>query len=119
MSIETFTESILSKIPVIGKWQGKFFVCLIVLWVRLCERCNFENMAHQGNLNAWTYRKNFAKTFDFVQFNKHLYVYLVEEQVMVFDPCFILKSGKDTEGLGRFWSGGAGKVKKVWKSGTT
>jgi len=32
--------------------------------------------------------------------------------MVVFDPCFINKSGKHTEGLGRFWSGCAGKMKK-------
>ncbi len=112
MSIEILTASILSKMPGVGKWQVKFFVHLVLLWVRLRGRYNFENMARQGNLNVWTYRQNFSKTFDFEQFNTHLYGHLGDERILVFDPCFINKSGKHTEGLNRFWSGCAGKMKK-------
>ena len=104
--------SILSKMPEVGKWQANFFVGLVLLWLRLRGRYNFENLARQGLLSSFTYRKNFTKEFDFQEFNRLLYDSIGEEKIMVFDPSFISKSGKHTEGINRFWSGCAGKVKR-------
>lgn len=112
MNVETLTRSILSKMPEVGKWQTNFFVRLVLVWLRLRGRYNFDNLARQGLLSAFSYRNNFDKEFDFQSFNKLLYDYAGEERFMVFDPSFISKSGKHTAGLGYFWSGCAGKAKR-------
>lgn len=112
MSTRILTESILSKMPDVGKWQFKFFVNLVILWLRLRGRYNFENLARQGLLRSATYRENFGRPFDFQLFNELLYEYVGQERLMVFDPCFINKSGKHTAGVGYFWSGCAGQMKR-------
>ena len=113
MSIETLTESILSKMSSIGKWQRAFFVELVLTWLSLRGRYTFENLSRQSILSAVSYRKWFSKSFDFKQFN-HL---LLEgnthkERLLAFDPSFISKSGKRTYGVGYFWSGSAQAVKR-------
>jgi hypothetical protein len=47
MSIETLTESILSKMSSIGKWQKAFFVQLMLTWLSLRGRYTFENLSRQ------------------------------------------------------------------------
>lgn len=112
MSTKILTESILSKMPDVGKCQRKFFTSLVFLWLRLRGRYNFDNLARQSLLGSATYRDNFGKSFDFQTFNELLYEYVGQERLMVFDPCFISKSGKHTEGLGHFWSGCASQMKR-------
>jgi DDE superfamily endonuclease len=113
MSIETLTESILSKMSSIGKWQSKFFVDLVLIWLRLRGRYSFENLSRQSRLSAVSYRKWFTKGFDFKQFN-HLLLeaHTQKERLWAFDPCFISKSGKHTYGLDYFWSGCAQAMKQ-------
>ena len=97
----------------IGKWQADFFVELVLLWLRLRGRYSFENLARQGRLSAFSYRRWFSESFDFARFN-HLLVqqYAGKEGLIAFDPSFISKSGKHTPGLGYFWSGCAQAMKK-------
>lgn len=113
MSIEILTESILSKMSSIGKWQSKFFVDLVLTWLHLRGRYTFENLSRQSRLSAVSYRKWFSKGFDFKQFN-HLLLeaHTQKERIWAFDPSFISKSGKHTYGLGYFWSGCAQAIKQ-------
>lgn len=113
MSIETLTESILSKMTGIGKWQKDFFVQLVLTWLSLRGRYTFENLARQSLLSAVSYRKWFSKGFDFRAFNHLLLTeYTQKERLLAFDPSFISKSGKRTYGVGYFWSGCAQAVKR-------
>lgn len=113
MSIETLTESILSKMAGIGKWQRDFFVQLVLTWLSLRGGYTFENLARQSPLSAVSYRKWFSKGFDFRAFNHLLLTeYTQKERLLAFDPSFIRKSGKHTCGLGYFWSGCAQAVKR-------
>lgn len=113
MSIETLTRTILEKMDGIGKWQRDFFVNLVLLWLQLRGRYNFENLGRQGLLSALSYRNWFSHNFDFASFN-HLLIehYTGKERIIAFDPSFIAKSGKHTYGLSYFWSGCAQAVKK-------
>ena len=66
-----------------------------------------------ANISEQRYPQQFAKTFDFLSFNKEL----VRTQgsghyVIAIDPSFITKAGKKTPGLGYFWSGQAGQAKR-------
>lgn len=97
----------------IGKWQTDFFLELILLWLRLRGRYNFENLCRQGKFSAFTYRKWFSENFDFTTFNYLLINgYTGKERIIAFDPSFIAKSGKHTYGIGYFWSGCAQAMKK-------
>lgn len=60
----------------------------------------------------------FAKVFDWFEFNFQLVKSTCQKEVIaVFDPCFIQKSGRKTYGLGKFWSGSAGRALKGLEAG--
>ncbi len=113
MSIELLTRTILEKMDGIGKWQSDFFVNLVLLWLELRGRYNFENMSRQGLSSALSYRNWFSKSFDFASFNHLLLThYTGIERILAFDPSFIAKSGKHIYGLSYFYSGCAQAMKK-------
>jgi hypothetical protein len=109
MNVVTLTEQILRKMSGIGKIQFSFFSNLVYQWLSLRGRYTFENLTRQGFLNASGYRKHFSRHFNFAFFN-HLLIeqFGSDEKVAVFDPSYISKSGKHTQGLGKFWSDGIG-----------
>lgn len=100
MSIEVLTRTILEKMDGIGKWQRDFFINLILLWLEVRGRYNFENLSRQGLLSAVSYCNWFSQAFVFAAFN-HLLIehYTGKERIIAFDPSFIAKSGKHTHGL--------------------
>lgn len=113
MSIKILTAKILSKIPKVDKWQEKFIIHLFWLLIAMRGKVNFEQLGRYSKHNEGTFRNNFAKSFDFLSFNQKLIEEVCEKELAIaFDPSFISKSGKQTPGLGYFWSGCAGRSKK-------
>lgn len=113
MNLKKLTTNILTKMPNITKWQKDFMINLFWLLFAYRGRHNFENLARQSDYNESTFRNNYSKSFDFLSFNQALIrEYCSAELVIAFDPSFISKSGKQTPGLGYFWSGCAGLAKK-------
>lgn len=113
MSIETLVKQILSKMPNVGKSQSKFFLHIYSLMFYLRGRYNFENMSRYGEKEEGYYRRWYQSSFDYLAFNTHLLEELPqEERIIALDPSYIPKSGKETEGLGTYWSGSAGLSKK-------
>jgi hypothetical protein len=79
----------------------------------MSDRYNFVNMARYVDFVQSTYRNNFAQPANFLSINLELARdNLSRDLVLAFDPSFLPKSGKCTDGAGRFWSGCAGKAKK-------
>jgi len=112
MSIKTLTEQILNKIPTIGKWQSKFIIHLFSLWLSIRGRHNYINLARYGEYIEDTYRKNAARYFPFMTFNRLLVKQFFSADFLIaFDPTYISKSGKHTPGVGYFYSGCAGREK--------
>lgn len=112
MSIETLTETILSKMSEVGKWQRDFLRHLFRLALSFRGRFNFLNMERQGCYNELTYRQNFERSFNWLAFNLELIMaYTLPERIVVFDPSYVSKSGKFTPGVGWYWSGCAGAKK--------
>lgn len=113
MESMTLLDTILIKMPNVGKWQRTFFTHLVFLFMQIKGRINFLQMGRYGAYNESTYRLNFSKPFDFQGFNAEL----IRQKgsghyVVAFDPSHIRKSGKNTYGIGRFWSGCDSSVKK-------
>lgn len=74
-------------------------------------RYTFKGMERYGDKCEKTYRLHFEQAFDFLSFNLELcHKHLSNHRVIIFDPCFIPKSGKHTPGKGKFWSSCLGKV---------
>lgn len=97
----------------VGKACALFFIRLALQWLRMRDRYCFKNLVRQGFLNAMSHRTHFSKPFDFREFNRIMIEqYAGSERILTFDPCFIIKSGKRTAGVGRFWSRCAQSVKR-------
>ena len=113
MSIKTLSSRALEKMPKVNKWQRNFLIHLFSTFMIVRGRYNFENISRYGGLNECIYRSWYSKPFDFLEFNITLLDELEKEKrIIVFDPSYLPKSGKKTAGLGYFWSGCAGRVKR-------
>jgi len=110
--VGTLASSILQKQADLTTWQRKFLLHLFVLWLSIRGRYNFAHLARYGKYVESTYRNNFAKNVDFLTLNQELVNrYISPDRILAFDPSFLPKSGKCTDGVGKFWSGCAGQVK--------
>jgi hypothetical protein len=102
----------ISAISVTGKVRRRIILHLIPLFLTLPRRHNFKQMSKTGNHNEGTYHNWFKKDLDLVTFNRKLIdSHGSGYHFVIFDPCFLSKSGKKTPSRGNFWSGGAGMVK--------
>jgi len=112
MNVKTLTTTILGKMSDINKCQSAFFIGILGLHLRMRGRHNFKNMSRYGELNEKTYHDNYARSFDFGEFNRLLCEdFCSDLQIVAFDPSYISKSGKQTPGTNYYWSGCAGKTK--------
>ena len=92
--------------------RNKFMKHLFLLFLSIKGKINFLQLERYGKLDEQSFRNNFEKEFQFMEFNK----ILIKEHcsanlAIAFDPSFISKSGKKTPGVGYFWSGCAGRTK--------
>lgn len=106
-------EAILENIGGFSKPRRTFIVSIFILYLSMRGRYNFLAMSRYGENCEKTYRLQFEKEFDFLEFNVELCRQCVSEHViLVFDPSYIPKSGKHTPHVGNFYSGCAGKALK-------
>ena len=116
MSTTRVLEQIFDKLSGTTKWQLNFFIEVFDLIYSIQGRVNFQNLGRYSQLNESTFRRNFQKFIDWLDFNVQLIklagVDLEEEVIAAMDCSFISKSGKKTYGLDRFWNGTMGKALK-------
>lgn len=99
-------ETTLSKVTGVKRPVSKFIIHIVELWLGMNCRYVFSNMERWGSMTEKSYRHCFKKFFDWFGFNfQLLHQYAGKEIIAVFDPSYIKKSGKQTYGLGMFWSG--------------
>lgn len=99
-------EATLGKVTKVKKPVAKFVIHIVELWLGMNCRYTFSNMQRWGSMTEKSYRNGFKKFFDWFGLNFELLKqYSDQEVIAVFDPSYIKKSGKQTHGLGLFWSG--------------
>ena len=99
-------ETTLGKIKGVKKPVSKFVIHIVELWLSMNCRYVFSNMGRWGIMTEKSYRNCFEKFFDWFSFSfQMIKQHCAKEIIAVFDPSFIKKSGKQTYGLGTFWSG--------------
>lgn len=106
---------IFANMPEICKWQQRFLTVLLTTVFALRGRLTFTNMARYSPLHEHTFRRNFQRAFDWVEFNLAVLSMAPLETghlIGAFDCTFIPKSGKKTYGLGRFFSSSTSKVER-------
>jgi uncharacterized protein with NAD-binding domain and iron-sulfur cluster len=112
MTIATIVSAILQQMPKVTKWQKKFIVHILPLFMGIRGKVNMKQMSRYGSYNETTYHNQLKKPFDYLQFNQELIAQHGSGQyLLVFDPSYLPKSGKKTPNVGSFWSGCAGAMR--------
>jgi len=98
------------------KWQQDFLLELFELIYSIQGRLTFENMARYSKFNECTFRRNFKKFFDWLDFNWQLLRWggldFSNPVIAAIDCSYLPKAGKSTYGLDKFFSSVAGRTKK-------
>jgi len=92
--------------------RKKFIINTFLCFSAIKGKINFLQMERFSDRSEQYFRINFENKFNFQDFN----LAMIKEQcsgecIVAFDPSYIKKSGKQTYGLGMYWSGCAGKAK--------
>lgn len=119
-SIKKILDSIFVRINVTHKWQRDFLIELFELIFSKQGRINYTNLARFSKYNESTFRRNFKKFFNWLNFNLEIMrlagfgiSFLTSHQVIAAIDCsYIPKAGKRTFGVDYFFSGCAGRTKK-------
>jgi len=108
--------TIIARISVQHKWQADFLHEIFELVFSIQGRLTFENLARYSHLNERTFRRNYKKFFDWLDFNWQLIqLYAQIDQAVIIaaiDCSYIPKASKTTYGLDKFFSSIAGRAKK-------
>lgn len=119
-SIKKILSSIFARITVTHKWQQDFLFEMFELIFSIQGRVNYTNLARFSKYNEITFRRNFKKFFDWLNFNLQIMQLAgmrfssksVTEIIAAIDCSYLPKAGKKTFGLDFFYSGVAGRNKK-------
>ncbi|WP_147272016.1 hypothetical protein [Marinilabilia salmonicolor] len=104
--------SVLEKLPNINQWRKVFVIETLILFMSIRGRVNFLQLARYGKYKEQRYRQQFEKTFDFLAYNTEFTLSQGSgNYAIAFDPSYVSKSGKQTPGVGWYWSGCANSAK--------
>lgn len=96
----------------LNKWRRDFIKDVLWLFLSINAPVNFLQLGRYGKYGEQRYRQQFEGEFDFFNFNATLIQkYCGTRRAIAFDPSYIPKSGRNTEGVGWFWSGSANQSK--------
>ena len=106
--MQAIVQTVLQKMGTLSQPQLKVMTTLLMTILVLCGKVNFTNLSRYSPLSEKTYRRFFAKIFNFCRFNQ----VLIEQHVpcnhallAVMDASFNPKSGQKTFGLDFFYNG--------------
>ena len=95
----------------LNKCRCDFMIEIFMLYLSIPSRINFLQLGRYSLFGEQRFRRQFEIGFDFFSFNKALSApWIGTRNAVAFDPSFIHKSGKQTPGIGYFWSGCAGRT---------
>ena len=97
------------------KPQRTFLLTLFTTILVVRGKMTFRNLSRYSRPSARTYARQFGQPFDFIGLNRALIDGVMPSdgaRLIAFDPSFIPKAGKHTEGLAYFWNGAQGRAEK-------
>ena len=97
------------------KPQRKFMPMLLPLLICRRGRANFRNLSRYSDYHETSFSRWYRRHFDLVEFNRLSLLPLNDTQATLIaatDCSFVPKSGKHTEGLGKFYHSVRGKAEK-------
>lgn len=116
MSIKEILTTIIARISVKHKWQADFLYEIFDLIFSIQGRLTFENLARYSDYAESTFRRNYKKFFDWLDFNWQIFLLYADageaRVIAAIDCSYLPKAGKATYGLDKFFSGAAGRAKK-------
>lgn len=90
-----------------------FIIETMILILTIYGKLNFLQLGRHGKSCESRFRQNFKKKFDWCGFNMDMcHLKDGKRGAIALDHSFLSKSGKKTPGLGWYWSGCAGAVKR-------
>jgi hypothetical protein len=92
--------------------RKNFIISALTCFASIKGKLNFLQMARFSDKCEQYFRINFENRFNFQDFNLTMIKERTKECIVAFDPSYIRKSGKKTYGLGMYWSGCAGAMKR-------
>lgn len=104
--------TIIEQITGLSKWQKTFFVRIIKGFLGIGGNLTFRNMSRYLSMHEKTISRNFNKFFPFSALNATMIKHVTDCSVIAYDPFFVAKSGKNTEGCASFWNGCASKAER-------
>jgi hypothetical protein len=108
-SIEKILSAIFHTIGVSNKRDQKFWIKLFEVLLHMRGRKNYTNIARYGSFSESTLRRRLSQPFDWLSFNISMLKQTWDKErsplIGVIDCSFIRKSGNQTYGLDKFWSG--------------
>lgn len=111
--VSLIVESALNQTANVRKNFKSFFIETMILILTIYGRVNFMSLSRHGDSCESRFRQNFKRKFDWCAFNSAMLLDTNNHKVAIaLDHSFLSKSGKKTPGLGRYWSGCAGEVKR-------
>jgi hypothetical protein len=112
-NVKALISNVLSKCSGFNlKTSRKNFIFTVLFCFSVVKgKINFLQLARFSGKCEQYFRINFENRFDFLRFNLSMIKERCKECIVAFDPSYIKKSGKNTPGLGRYWSGCVGKAK--------
>ncbi len=114
-SVKTIIQNLLISMGDLTRPQKKFILTLFSTLLVSCGRATFVNLSRYSQINERTYRRQYQRSFNFIQFNQKLIEQAIDsksEIILAVDCSFIPKSGKQTYGLDYFYNGSASKAEK-------
>jgi hypothetical protein len=108
----TNTLSGIEVFEALKECRKKFIINALMCFSAIKGKINFLQMQRFSQKCEQYFRINFENKFNYQAFNMTMIKQKVSECIIAFDPSYIPKSGKKTYGLGSYWSGCAGAVKR-------
>jgi hypothetical protein len=108
-------RSVLPTLSQTKKPHHKFLAHLMGLLLMFPGHATFRNLSRYSAYHERTFARWYARDFDFVSLNKAAIIQVIppdHEQALVLDASFVPKSGKETDGLDRFWNGSHSRTEK-------
>ena len=91
--------------------RKNFIINTLICFSSIKGKINFLQLERFSNKCEQYFRINFENKFNFQAFNLAMIKERVTECIVAFDPSHVKKSGKQTYGLGMYWSGCARAAK--------
>lgn len=109
--MEDTIDKILKSMSKIKKHHRIFITILLCTLMFFRGKATFRNMSRYCGINEKRFSRWYRREFDFTVFNCKLLAYESKEKeyIAAIDASFMEKSGKKTEGLGKFYNGKTGR----------